>query len=469
MQTMNVFQREFRWLSNVLSFTSEFINTPNQLFEDFFADLLPLHFPYHYTKTTLVQTPYVQTLQEVHQHTQTYLEKTLGYTIHPKDLLFAQVAEQIILLLGLIPYVQPELLDSFRVKDEANREILQFGGVKLTKNFKGFLPTGHTAQFLLAGQHLKRRIIIHQLFGPNHIFAQKGIIRLGNVPHNEPTLSGQLILSPQYLYLFTTGQPFQPQFSADFPATLLSTQKSWKDLILPSLVQRQVDQAKQWITHYKEVKAALGGNDMKGYRLMMMGPPGTGKTLTAKLLAKHVQKPLYRINIDCIVDKYVGETSKKLERLFQQAAHQDWILFFDEGDALFGKRSSGGNSSNERYANQEVNYLLTKMEEYEGVIFLSTNQGGALDEAFKRRFDSRILFRKPDEGIRRLLWEHFFSQGSLKLSPDIVLRELADKRDYNAAWIEKFHRYCVLQTIARGDECIIPDEMKAYLEQFEEK
>lgn len=469
MQTISALQREFHWLNNILSLASEFISSPQGLLEDFFENALPIRFPYDYKSAKLVQTPYVQTLQEIHQHTQPYLEQTLGQVVSSRDIHFARIAEQIILLLSIVPHLQPELLDRFRIKDKDQREVLQFGGVKTTKNFKGFLPTGHTAQFLLAGQHLKRRIIIQHLFSPQHSFATQGILSLGKVPQGEPTLAGQLQISASTLHLLTTGQPFQPQFSADFPATLFTTNKTWEDLILRPLVQRQVDRAKQWVTHYEEVKAAFGGGDMKGYRLMMMGPPGTGKTLTAQLLAKHAHKPLYRINIDRIVDKYVGETNKKLEQVFRQAAHQGWILFFDEGDALFGKRSSGSGSSNERYANQEVNYLLTKMEEYEGMIFLSTNQGGALDAAFKRRFDSRILFREPDESTRVRLWEHFFGKGGLKLSANIVLREFAYAYDYNAAWIEKFHRYCVLQTIAKGDEYIALDELMLYMEQFEER
>ena len=372
--------------------------------------------------------------------------------------------EKIILSLALLPILAPEILIEIIHSEQATQAL---GFLKTSNN--QYVPTEHTVLQVLKANQLGNYQTIQHIFSRQHPFASQGILSLSKVKEGEPPLSGQLLLSPQYLHLFTTGQAFQPQFAADFPATLLTTDKNWDDLILRPLVQRQVDRAKQWVTHYEEVKTTLGGGAMKGYRLMMMGPPGTGKTLTAQLLAKHAQKPLYRINIDRIVDKYVGETNKKLEQVFQQAAHQDWILFFDEGDALFGKRSSGGSSSNERYANQEVNYLLTKMEEYEGMIFLSTNQGGALDDAFKRRFDTRIMFREPDESTRTQLWEHFFSKGGLKLSAGISLREFASQYDYNAAWIEKFHRYCVLQTIAKGDEYIAPDELLVYMEQFEEK
>ncbi|WP_299460157.1 ATP-binding protein [uncultured Microscilla sp.] len=463
-RTLSLLQREFRWLGKVLAFAGDFMNTEGQLFEDFFFDLLPIDFPYQYA-----QTSYTNTLEQVHAHTQSYFEDALGDSLSPRDIYFAQLAEQIILLLSLAPHLTPELFEGFRIKDAYGREVLQFGGVKLTKNFKGFLPTGHTAQFLLAGQNLTRRFIVQKILAQAHYFSQKGVLSLGKVSYGEPPLAGQLILSEQYLHLLTTGKPFQPQYSVDFPATLLTTDKTWDDLILRESLQKKVFTVKQWVTHYNEVKAILGNKVMKGFRLMMYGSSGTGKTLTAMLLAKHAQKPLYRININQIVDKYVGETNKKLEQVFRQASNKDWILFFDEGDSLFGKRSEGGGSSNERYANQEVNYLLTKMEEYEGMIFLSTNKDEAIDDAFKRRFESRLWFREPDDETRILLWKHFFTKGGLELSPGILLREIAthhDYRVYNAAWIEKFHRFCVLQTVAKGDQYIALEEMLEYLGQF---
>ena len=372
--------------------------------------------------------------------------------------------ERIILVLALLPHLASEVLLQV-VKPESLLGPLGF----LKTNNGQYLPTGHTVLQLLKINNLGDYQSLQNLFSPFHPFAKQGILAMETTPNQQITLSGYLQILPAALHLLTTGQNFQPQYSIDFPATLLKTDKTWDDLILSSGVQNQVDQAKQWVLYYEAVKSRLESSTMKGYRLMMLGPPGTGKTLTAMLLAKHVEKPLFRINIDRIVDKYVGETNKKLEKIFRQANNQGWILFFDEGDALFGKRSSGDGNSNERYANQEVNYLLTKMEEYEGMIFLSTNKGGSIDDAFKRRFDSRIIFREPDEYIRILLWEHFLNKGNLALSTDVSLREIAyhrDYKDFNAAKIEKFHRYCVLQAIVTGDDNITQAKLKKYLEDF---
>ena len=231
-----------------------------------------------------------------------------------------------------------------------------------------------------------------------------------------------------------------------------------------------VSQARKWVVHYNDIRKQCTSQGMKGYRLLMSGPSGTGKSFTAALLGKEAGKPIYRIDISNIVDKYVGETSKKLAKIFALAEKQDWILFFDEGDALFGKRSSGGGQSNERYANQEVSYLLYKLEEYEGMIFLATNKGTAIDEAFERRFDSLIEFRKPDEYTRQQLWHYFFDvPGVLELAPEINRgnwRELANKGKVSAAWIEQFYQYCLMQVSAKGSNHITTTEMRQYLKWY---
>ena len=125
-----------------------------------------------------------------------------------------------------------------------------------------------------------------------------------------------------------------------------------------------------------------------GYRALFHGPPGTGKTLTATLLGKHTGRPVFRIDLSRVVSKYIGETEKNLSRLFDKAEHKDWILFFDEADALFGKRTEI-RDAHDKYANQEVAYLLQRIESYAGLVILATNQRGNIDEAFLRRFQAR--------------------------------------------------------------------------------
>jgi AAA+ superfamily predicted ATPase len=323
-----------------------------------------------------------------------------------------------------------------------------------------------TARFLLAKESAKTFW--------QHLLPQANLRCLGvlDLPATNalPAIDTVLKLSPRYQYQLLTQAPWQPQYGAEFPATLLTTSKTWEDLVMDEKTEILLEQARKWVRHYDEVRQQPGVTGAQGYRLLMAGPSGTGKTLTAALLGQAAGKPLYRIDVSSIVDKYVGETSKRLRQVFDLAEQHDWILFFDEGDALFGKRSNGTGSSNERYANQEVAYLLYKLEEYQGMIFLATNHKGAIDAAFERRFDSLVTFSKPDESTRRRLWQHFFGQtGRLELDPRISAgnwRELAEAAPVSAAWIEKFYQYCVMQATAKGDYSLSAEDMRTYLHWF---
>ncbi|EAY26234.1 ATP-binding protein [Microscilla marina] len=324
-----------------------------------------------------------------------------------------------------------------------------------------------TARFLLAKDD--EHWAFWQLFLPQAALRRLGALALP-ATRAVPAIDMVLQLNSSYQCQLLTQQPWQPQYGAEFPATLLTTSKTWDDLVMDEKTGILLDQARKWVHHYDEVRQQPGIVGAKGYRLLMAGPSGTGKTLTAALLGQAAGKPLYRIDVSNIVDKYVGETSKRLRQVFDLAEQHDWILFFDEGDALFGKRSNGTGSSNERYANQEVAYLLYKLEEYQGMIFLATNHKGAIDAAFERRFDSLVTFSKPDEGTRRRLWQHFFGQANtLELDPRIGAgnwRELAEAAPVSAAWIEKFYQYCVMQTTAKRDRYISAEDMRTYLHWF---
>jgi SpoVK/Ycf46/Vps4 family AAA+-type ATPase len=147
----------------------------------------------------------------------------------------------------------------------------------------------------------------------------------------------------------------------------------------------------------------------KGYRVLFYGPPGTGKTLTANVLGNETQKDVYKIDLSMVVSKYIGETEKNLELLFARAEDKDWILFFDEADALFGKRT-GVRDAHDKYANQEVSYLLQRIEEFNGLVILSTNMKNNIDDAFIRRFNDIVKFTIPNEGERKEIWEKSFPE-----------------------------------------------------------
>ncbi len=139
----------------------------------------------------------------------------------------------------------------------------------------------------------------------------------------------------------------------------------------------------------------------------MQGPPGTGKTLAAEVVANELGLDLYRIDLSQVVDKYIGETEKNLARVFDAADGSSLVLFFDEADALFGKRSEV-RDSHDRYANIEIGYLLTRMEEYRGAAILATNFKQALDQAFVRRIRFHVDFPFPDAFGRQQIWNRIF-------------------------------------------------------------
>lgn len=138
--------------------------------------------------------------------------------------------------------------------------------------------------------------------------------------------------------------------------------------------------------------------------VLMSGPPGTGKTMTAQVLASRLGLELYKVDLSQIADKYIGETEKRLRQVFDQAEKSNLVLFFDEADALLGKRSEV-KEAKDKYANTEVAYLLQRMEEYQGIVLMATNQAGSIDAAFVRRFRYHLVFSLPDEGLRRAIWE----------------------------------------------------------------
>ena len=173
----------------------------------------------------------------------------------------------------------------------------------------------------------------------------------------------------------------------------VTTDQSWKDLVLDKETLGQVEEIKTWLKQSSSVKLdkSLRKKLKAGYRTLFYGPAGTGKTLTAALIGKECNKTVYKIDLSKVVSKYIGETEKNLELIFAHAKDKGWILFFDEADALFGKRTEP-KDSHDRYANQEVSYLLQRMEDYNGLVILATNMKGNIDDAFTRRFNLILRF-----------------------------------------------------------------------------
>jgi hypothetical protein len=197
----------------------------------------------------------------------------------------------------------------------------------------------------------------------------------------------------------------------DTLAQRLSPKATWDDLVTPDepgrLLHAIADQVRNRATVYEDWGFARRMNRGMGISALFAGESGTGKTMAAEVIANDLRLDLYRIDLSAVVSKYIGETEKNLRRLFDAAEDGGAILFFDEADALFGKRSEV-KDSHDRYANIEINYLLQRMEAYTGLAILATNMKTALDPAFMRRLRFIVTFPFPSPADRKRMWLQAF-------------------------------------------------------------
>ena len=280
-----------------------------------------------------------------------------------------------------------------------------------------------------------------------------------------------LTITSEYLGLFIIGEKSLPQFSPRFPAKQITTQLVWDELVLDYSIKNQLLDIKKWLAHSHLI---LDDWDLKrtlksGYRALFYGPPGTGKTLAATLIGKgdgkdgetpndqDIERPVFRVDLSMVVSKYIGETEKNLGKLFDEAEDKNWILFFDEADALFGKRTQT-KGSNDRYANQEVSYLLQRIEDFNGLVILATNNESNIDDAFSRRFQNMIHFPKPGIKEREILWKNLF-ENEFWDTTAINFQDLATNYELTGGELINILRYCALEIAKRKQPKII-DELK---------
>ena len=378
--------------------------------------------------------------------------------------------ERFLLILAAIPHIKPEMLDVFIQKNPTTQQLYtEFGG-RISQESGGFLPTGETVMFVLAANDLARRFELLKPFEGDHFFAQEQILWLTEVKKGEPFLNGTLTLSQEILDLFTTGEVRKPNFSAEFPARLLTSPMQWKDLVLNPHTLNQIDEINTWLQHKKTLLEdwKLAKILKPGYKALFYGPPGTGKSLTATLLGQKTGLDVYRIDLSQMVSKYIGETEKNLSKVFDKAEHKDWILFFDEGDALFGKRTQT-KDAHDRYANQQVSYLLQRIEEYDGLVVLASNRKNNIDEAFLRRFQTMIHFPVPGVDERFRLWKNSFST-ECKLEDGLDLKALAGKYELSGGEIVNVVQYASLLSLRRESNLILlKDVMDGVRKEFRKK
>jgi len=376
--------------------------------------------------------------------------------------------ERLTILLAAMPHLRPNLLDVFFTKNaHFDRPFSEFGGAT-NKKHSGFIPTAQTLYFLLGKGAVENRYRVEQILNALHPLVMNDFVRLEQIEASEPFLSRALLTSEEFINYLFTGKQAGPETSEAFPAKRVTTHLQWQDLVVSNEVRDEIALIQQWIdSEHELMQCDVFRKHIKpGYRALFYGPPGTGKTLTACLVGKATNMEVYRVDLSLIVSKYIGETEKNLARLFDLAEKKKWILFFDEADALFGKRTQTS-SSNDRYANQEVSYLLQRIEYFPGVIILASNLKENMDEAFTRRFQSSVYFPMPDAQQRLALWRQFFT-GHFQASANLQLGQIAEKYELSGGSAINVFRYAVLRAISRQSNQIeLEDIMKGLQKEYQ--
>ena len=360
------------------------------------------------------------------------------------------IDERKIILLTLANEFKSKILTKFSIISKESQKLFTGFGGKVLNQYGDFSPTIKTALFLLGScdfdVHLKYYTLLnktHRLYKENLICEKR---------ESESGIAGNrgLYLSNFTLMQIFEGKEEELEYSENFPAKKLTTPLEWEDLILQESTKDSLKELMAWLEHNNEnlSKMKVSKNIQPGYRILFYGPPGTGKTLTAGLIGKKINKDVYRVDLSQLVSKYVGETEKNLEKIFSVGEKRNWILFFDEADALFGKRTSIG-SANDRFANQETAYLLQRIESYNNLIILASNLRKNLDEAFARRFQSVVYFPIPEKEERYNLWKNAF-QNEFIFDENLDLKEIAEKYDIAGGSIVNVLRYTTLMALSKN-------------------
>jgi len=368
----------------------------------------------------------------------------LGDYISGKELAHQEV---IILLVALLPRLDPALLKRIYL-DFPNSMLFDFCSVN--DNGRLFYPTIQTVQYILGGDSISERLKALNYFGSDSVLVKDEIIVFPGSAYDHTPANSQITVHQEAFNMIVFGSELLPKMSNDFPAEQLHTRRSWTDLILPQNTLQELQSIEVW---YNSRQILMEEWDMQkklkpGFRVLFYGDPGTGKTLAASLLGKYTNRPVFRVDVSMLVSKYIGETEKQLAKLFDKAENKNWILFFDEADAIFGKRTNV-RDAHDKYANQEVSYLLQRIETFSGLIILASNFKNNMDKAFTRRFHSCIKFNNPKHEERLRIWQHNLPE-QLQLE-GIDLEEIAQRYELTGSNIMNVIQDVSLKAIALKD------------------
>jgi ATPase family protein associated with various cellular activities (AAA)/winged helix domain-containing protein len=299
-------------------------------------------------------------------------------------------------------------------------------------------PTGLTGEGArnLAARTFAGRIAAAEHLAPHAPLRAAGLVSL-EPAGEDGLLAGRLRIDPD-VATWVLGRVREiPDGSAAFPAVPMTTVRTLADVVVPADVRTLLTGLIARIRDRRRIVVdwGFGGHHdgAAGVVALFHGPPGTGKTLAAAVVAREARIPAFRIDLSMLVSKYIGETEKNLARVFDLAERSDCALVFDEADAIFGRRTDVG-EARDRYANQEISYLLQRIERHAGVVVLTTNLLANVDAAFLRRIGVVVPFPEPTQVERRQLWEQVFP-AALPVARPLDVDRLAERFELTGAQI----------------------------------
>lgn len=374
------------------------------------------------------------------------------------------LAERVLLLLALEPHYRPQLISGI-ISDTAgdNNSFYTTLGFFADSHTGAHYPTLQTFLILCAGKNPAGWRKYEQEVLHRGRLIKEQIILLRD-PDDRSFIGNRihflLDIAPEYVDYLLHGRAPRPDFGRGFPAKLVTTNLSWDQLVLNKLTLSEIEDVMDWVSQRKNVIKRSEGKINHSFPCLFYGPPGTGKSFTAKLIGKRFGKDVFRIDLSMIVSKYIGETEKNLASLFDRAEGKDWILFFDEADSLFGKRT-GISDSKDKWANLEMSYLLQRVEEYDGLCILATNLRHNLDVALMRRFQATIFFPFPKPEERAQIWKKALPPGFEYF--ERVSYEKLGKYELSGASITNVIKASCVKASKRGDNILAIEDVIRFI------
>lgn len=323
-----------------------------------------------------------------------------AYANFIQEKLNGSVESRTMLALILAPQIDPSFPDKLLMQNNHARLIR-------SKESNEPIISGDTVLWLIAGDNANEKIAWHSLFSASHPFSIGGVISLGQVEPGASVYNAPMILNRTMRDLFLYNEKRIPRYSFDFPARRIEGgMTSWEDFVLNEKTQDALQQAFAVMKQHETIHNwGIHKLTKPGCCVLFHGGSGQGKTASARFFGTLLGKDVYELAIEGISSKWVGESIQRFEQFFIQAELNNWIVVINEADSLFGRRSDhgAGDQQASRYADQDVSYLIQRMESFAGLLILTTNMRTNLDLAFQRRFDAEVFFSQLGaESLKKL-------------------------------------------------------------------